>query len=456
MNRPLLLFSFFAVAAVALAADPPAPGIERIEPLGELIHEINLPGERRADDVIPGQATCLRLSTDRWLVVCNTRGFRGVDDERSVVYQLRKNGPDGEIIKEGFFARSIDDWDPHNKGVKLVRQHGHVVGYGVPKGSKLPTENLFCVHWRVVGIPYDPVRKQIARTTKEERDETAGVEWVQFRLNDKENDLEIVQPASRLRQVGFFPPGKFCDLDVKVMNQGFVPPVPANYDCKSWYCCNHFDGDRIAVLKIDYDPASRVYRWTKTSELAGGKDTPIFEGNIAEVDGNWFISARSREKGSVWFRTNNPMAGLGKPTRVLDPPSNSPIETYLCADGALRLFTGDPAASPYRLGRDPLYVWDVSPRDFTCTNRRVIFDTVAAKLPFRRESQPKVDFATLFPPQGKTQIVAFRVTVRGNNFGYPGRDDIPPITAEEKAKCGLYYTKIHYSAVRQGWWTLPE
>jgi len=458
MHRTLTLSPLFLASAVALAADAVPSGNVRIEPLGEFIHEINLPGERRSDDVVPGQTACLRVSQDRWLVLCNTRGFRGVDDERSVVYQLRSGGPDGTLLKEGFLSRAIEDWDPLGRGEKRIRQHGHVVGYGVPKGAFIDgrealNANLFVVHWRVVGIPYDAARKQIARTTKEDREESAGVEWVQFRLNDQESDIEILQAPTRLRQVGFASGAKFCDLDIASMNQSFVPPIPANAACTEWFCCNHFDGDRIAILKLSFDPESRRYRWTANGPLAGGKDAPIFEGNIVRAGDEWIISARSRIRGTAWTRTTDPMTSLPTPKVGKEPPSNSPIETYRCADGVLRLFTGDPEASPYKRGRDPLYVWDVNPRDFACTQRRVIFDTVEAKMPFRKEAQAKVDFATLFPAQGSTQIVSYRVNVRSNNFGYPGRTDIPQITAEEKAKCGAYFTKLHYPDVRLEPWT---
>src|SRR5262245_9361738 len=108
----------------AVAAHQPQPPeghsgrILKIESLGELLREPNLPGEKRADDVVPGQTTGMRLSKDRWLILCNTRSFRGVDDQRSVIYQLRKGAPDGPVLKEGFLAQSINDWDPLKDGNK--------------------------------------------------------------------------------------------------------------------------------------------------------------------------------------------------------------------------------------------------------------------------------------------------------------------------------------------------
>ena len=59
----------------------------------------------------------------------------GVDDDRSIVYQLRSGAPDGPVVKEGFLARSINDWEPLGDGKKYVRQFGHPVAFGVPKGA---------------------------------------------------------------------------------------------------------------------------------------------------------------------------------------------------------------------------------------------------------------------------------------------------------------------------------
>jgi hypothetical protein len=93
--------------------------------------------------------------------------------------------------------------------------------------------------------------------------------------------------------------------------------------------------------------------------------------------------------------------------------------------------------------------------EFTCTGRETIFDSVAAKLPFRQTAWPKVDFAALFPPQGKSQLVAYRVNVRSYNFAYDGRPGIPPILPEEKARCGVYYSRITYEQAAAEPWTLP-
>src|SRR5438067_2697373 len=148
-----------AAVALVVSLAPPAAADEpfTLTPAGMLVRECDLPGERRRDEVVPRQAVCVQAARERWVVVYTTHGFRGVDDERSVVYQVRKDAPDGPVLKEGFLAQAINDWDPLGDGRKCVRQHGHVVGFGVPKGALIagkpaPNANLFAVLWRVLGV----------------------------------------------------------------------------------------------------------------------------------------------------------------------------------------------------------------------------------------------------------------------------------------------------------------
>src|SRR5262245_48605093 len=137
ISKALLPLALIGLAPTGAFAQVSTDKIVKIEHLGQLLREPDLPGERRADDFVPGQTTGLRLSRERWLVLCNTRGFRGVDDERSIIYQLRKDAPDGPVVKEGFLSKSVNDWDPLGDGRKCVRQHGHIVGFGVPRGARI-------------------------------------------------------------------------------------------------------------------------------------------------------------------------------------------------------------------------------------------------------------------------------------------------------------------------------
>jgi len=79
--------SFLLLLPCGLHAGENAPAIK---PAGMFIKESTLPGETRQDDVVPRHAVCLQLAKTRWLIVYTTHGYRGVDDERSVLYQIRK------------------------------------------------------------------------------------------------------------------------------------------------------------------------------------------------------------------------------------------------------------------------------------------------------------------------------------------------------------------------------
>ena len=122
------------------------------------------------------------------------------------------------------------------------------------------------------------------------------------------------------------------------------------------------------------------------------------------------------------------------------------LTAYTWEDGALRLFGGDAVVSPHRSSRDPLYCWDVDPdRGFLASGRRVIFDTVAAGLPFPSAAGAKVDMGKLLPGQGRTQVIAYRVSIRAFNHPYAGAPGVGLATPAEKAACGIYYSRVTYA-----------
>src|SRR5262249_43166199 len=184
--------------------------------------------------------------------------------------QLRKGAADGPLLKEGMLARSHDDWDPLGDGKRYIRQHGHPVVFGVPRGALIqgkpvPHANVFVAKWRVVARGLDREKKMLLQGPEERAltGLTQAVEWAQFRLNEREDDLEILQPGQVLRQKGFEKGPLFCAADqVKWMNQSFTQAVPFNRDCSEWADCNHFDGGRVAALKYTYNARLGRYEWT--------------------------------------------------------------------------------------------------------------------------------------------------------------------------------------------------
>jgi hypothetical protein len=435
----------------------PAGDIERIEHLGPYISSCSLPGETKADGISPRHANCIQVAASRWLVLYSTHGYRGVDDERSIVYQLRADAPDGPIVREGFFARAIDDWRPPGlspapAGYNYFKQHGHMTAFGVPKGARIegrsvPHANRFVAKWRTLGRPLETARNYLHKAPKvgELVDRTRYVEWVQFRLNEAEDDIEILEPVQRLRQQGFETGAKFTSLDVAWMNQSYCPAVPLDARRDVWLDCNSFDGDRLAVLQYRFDPATDRYVWTNVSALIGTTASKMHEASLVRCDDGWLIAARTEGK-VAWSRAAEPLGPWSTPTFGDEPFIAAPLTVFRCADDVLRLFTGDPKISPHRNGRDPLYCWDVQPTfdGATTSERRMLFDSVAAGLPLRVVVRPKLDFCELFPHVGRTQLIVHGVSTRAYDHPYENRNDIPPVTAAEKRVLGLYSARITY------------
>ncbi|MEI6493266.1 MAG: hypothetical protein WCO94_12015, partial [Verrucomicrobiota bacterium] len=100
--------------------------IESITPTQiRFVDECSLPGESRREGAHPAHGSGLQLSKDRFLLLFSTRGWRGVDDDLSVVYQLRRDRWDGDIIKEGFISQTSTEWVPPRIDRVCARQHGH-------------------------------------------------------------------------------------------------------------------------------------------------------------------------------------------------------------------------------------------------------------------------------------------------------------------------------------------
>lgn len=400
--------------------------IERIEHRGVLIGECSLPGETRAEGVVPAHPNGIQVSRDRWLVIYATRRFCGVDDDLSIVYQLRAGGPDGAVLREGMLARSHDDWDALGDGNHYVRQHGHPVAFGVPRGARIggypaPHANLFVAKWRRVARAMDRETGKVRHSREEAtlRQRTQDVEWVQFRLNNQEDDIEIVQTARPLRQKGYEDGPAICAAPVAHMNQSFTQAVPFTPDATVWADCNHFDGGRIAALKYVFNPVDGIYEWTETGPFFAEPEATLHEASLAQVDGAWIIAARTEGgRGAAWARTPDPFEYVMAPVYQSDPICRGPLTVFRCGDGVLRMFGGDAQQSPYGRGRDPLFCWDIDPETFVASNRQVIFDSVKAGLPFRREAIPVVDMCKLLPNQGSRQLAVHRVRVRAIEFPY--------------------------------------
>lgn len=432
--------------------------IEKIEHRGVLIPGCTLPDETRAEDVFPAHCNGIPVSRDKWLVVYATRGFAGIDDDRSIVYQLRHNSPDGELIKEGWLSRCVDDWQPLEDGRAYRKEHGHPVAFGVPKDAIIDGETplhagLFVVKWRVLGKVVEEGRVSSEHGAQ---GPTQGVEWVQFRLNQAEDDIVVLQPPRPLRQQEYESGGKFCERDFTWMNQAFVQAVPFSDDCTQWADVNHFYEGRIAALKYSYSAQRDLYEWTQTGPALQGGETELIEASLLRYGSEWIIAGRTLPaNGPAWFRINDLFAESPSPVLPGEPPNYAPLSVYSGADGNTYLFTGDPNASPYGNGRNPLYCWEVDPDDgFAAANRRVVFDAKAAGLPIRPEAGTVVDMCKLLPHTGgREQYIVHRVRPKAINF----TANTKAVVNDEEKKCaGIYYAKVRYDRDYPALWSFGE
>ena len=417
--------------------------IQRIESQGMFFKDCTLPGETRADDLFPAHPNAIPLARDRWLVLYSTRGFEGIDDERSIIYQIREGSLTGRVLRENWMARCVNDWDPDGDGSNLRKEHGHPGAFGVPEGAliggKVPAHaGLFVAKWRVVGKNYSEGTPINANSRKGQ-----AVEWAQFRLNATRDDIEFVMPPQTLHQKGFSA-GPFCSLpEVAWMNQTFVQAVPFNAEADEWAEVNHFDGGCIAPLKYRYEPASGLYEWVETGAPIRRPGGRLHEASLLKTARGWVIAARSDPGPIQWFLMDDP---FGKtPTSVPgDFNPQSPISVYAAPDGSVLLLTGNAALSPHHNARDPLYAFEVDvDGGFRSSSPRVIMDSVAAGIPIRPESVSRVDMGKLVTHAGgSVQHVLHRI--RTKSINYPANTKAVT-TPEEKLHCGIYRAEIHYA-----------
>jgi hypothetical protein len=452
--------------------------ITDIEPGRMLIEDCTIAGERKADGVFPAHPSGIPLSRDRWLVLYATRALRGHDDDHSIVYQLRAGDLDGPVLKEGLIDRALEDFDPDGTGRRVVRRSRHPMAFGVPLGAVIggrpaPHANVFAVHWCVEAsgeldpltgnVAYDPQLANRSHTVME----------CQFRLNDARDDIEILRPPRPLRQAGFECGPAFCSVaEARIMIQSLVPPVPYNADCTEWAVINDMGDAGLAALKFRFNAGTGLYDWVETGPGVPGTDRHAFsEGSLVGLENGWLVCIRARRKNAgppdwsggtardrgdtAWIRTADPFRDMPAPVVVQDPNRQGPVTAYRCADGVVRIFSGDFTHSPYGQRRDPLYCWDVNPGDFSVANRRVIFDSVAFGA-FADDKTPRSTcFAYLYAHTGgATQAVANRVMC----FRYrPGVDqDAPPVTPAQFAAFGIHCGRMRFDRAYPATWRYEE
>lgn len=447
--------------------------ITRLTPKGYYIDACGLSGETKAERCFPAQHNTLRLRKDRWLVVYETRGFRGIDDNRSVVYQVRADAPTGAVLSEGYLDKCVFDWDPLGDGRRFQKLCNHTVVFGVPEGATrdgipLPHGGCFAAAWRRNPRIYDAERQYVL---SDDEGIAAGAPgegyrcyWAQFRLNDRGDDIEITQPPHELRELGLEDgPAPSRHNGLLIMNQGYVNPVPYNAVASEWAFLLHWSRGACDVeglctpIRFRWNKKTRLYEWAETGPVLDGPgEYGIFEGGIAPFRDEWLVSARvtrtpKKNLGNIWFRAKDLFNFDPVPHYAHEPRSHAPRTTFTGPDGTVRVYTTDQEASPYADGkggdpRMPLSVFDIDPDDaFRVTRHAVVFDSFEAGLPIRRESGPTAHFCRQLPHDGGNRgLLTYSVRPRALLHERPGGKFKGLVNEEEMAVSGVYCAEIEY------------
>jgi hypothetical protein len=437
-----------------------------------LMTDCSIPGERKAEGIFPAHPSGIPLSRDRWLILYATRALRGHDDDHSIVYQVRADAVDGPVLKEGLIDRGMDDWDPAGDGRKVVRRARHPMAFGVPQGAVIggrpaPHANVFAIQWCIEASgELDPVTGVVNYDPRMARD-SHTVLWCQVRLNADRNDIDIIQSARPLRQVGYESGPAFCSVaGARIMIQSLVPPVPFNKACTEWAGSNDMGEAGIAALKFRFNGKSGLYEWVETGPCVIGNDRYAFsEGSLVGLEEGWLVCIRARRKNAAppdwaggtardrgdtaWIRTADPFREMPAPVVVQDPNRQGPVTAYRCADGVVRMFSGDFTNSPYGQRRDPLYCWDVNPADYSVTNRQVVYDSVKAGA-FPDDKTPRSTcFAYVYAHMGGDfQAVANRVMC----FRYRAGVEETAITPDQFRAFGIHLGRMRFDRAYPATW----
>ena len=426
---------------------------------GQLISDTCIPGEGKSEGITPEISCCVQASVDKWLVFFGTVDPRGWDTGRSIFYQLRENGPDGVVIKEGVIEKSRNGWDPLGMGHNLWKSNALPKAFGVPKGAlrngnPIPSANHFVVKWftragmekdGLLVNPWHPEEWPAGINIMDYDTNPQALEWMQVRLNDAEDDIEIISPTQQLRQKGYedaptlsrITPSGESKTWVR-MHHGFGNAAPYNEDYSAWIEVCQFE-DKMAVIRYTFNADCGLYEWTETGKTLQRPGMDWSEASINRINRDWVISIRAynQQGQTAWYKTLDPFESFGDNTDI--ECAYAPRISYVCADGILRLFCNEMDRSPYGDRRNPLYCFDVDPTDFSYSNRQVVLDCRKEGLPFY---QPFADHAMLYPyAGGRKQIVSCRAITLKQTCR---QADDPEITTEELEKSGVHYSELVY------------
>ena len=420
---------------------------------GPLVTDTIIPGEGKSAGMTPEISSCVQVSKDKWLILFGTVDPRGTDTNRSIFYQLRKGSSNGKVLKEGIIEKAKSNWDPLGVGHKFRKINAVVKVFGVPKGAlrngkPLPTANHFVAKWytrscmEINGRLVNLWERESPVHWRELGIYAYCLEWMQFRLNDAEDDIEIISPTKQLRQKGYDQKRDIISSlgPCKGMHHGFGDAVP-NDNFSEWVEICQFE-KKMAAVRYSFNETSGLYEWVETGKEQQVPGRFLAEASLNKINKSWVICIRAydQEGQTAWYRTSDPFESFGDKTDV--KCTYTPRIAFVCADGKLRLFTNE----PYGGYRNPLYCFDVDPITFKYSNRRVVLDTRKERLPFR---QPTIDHAMIYPHAGgRRQIISFRAISRAQTT--VGVGSIKP---GELEKSGIHYSELIYDKEYPSPWT---
>lgn len=462
---PLLIVLLLgAMPASSSAATPAQPSeTPRFFYKGILMSDTTIPGEQKKDNAQPSNAVCWPLSRTRYIWIYVITTFQGADSVRAIAYQIRRDTPDGALVREAILSPAVERWDAFNNGEHFFKQQGHGKVFGVPKGAVdkngrlLPANNVFCAMWYQVPRPIDRqtgrlllIKDAKAVNAQASHEAHTRLGSVQFRLNDAEDNIEFITPLTVLSQKGYESGEVFCSLghEVTGVNHWYTPLMPFNESCSQWVDVRHFYPRGVAATMMEFNPKLGRYEWVKTGGLTVLKKGAMIECFINKLGAEWIIGARGFKEGAgtetIWFKTRDLFAGLGEP--ILTPSPGAPHANrsgYVCADGVLRILGGNLATSPFKWSRNPQYCWDVDPNTFALSNCKTVLSTDDIGM----TASNSVKFRSFLSPvfQNK-QIVT--ITVSKEIVGKP--------TPEEMEKYGVHYWYVTYDRpTKEPWQFAP-
>jgi len=435
---------------------------------GSLMSDTTIPGQQKKDDAQPANAVCWQLSRDRFLWTFAIMTYQGTDSTRAIAYQVRRDAPDGPILKEGLFASATDQWEPFGDGEKYFKQQGHGKVFGVPKGAidrsgkLLPAQNVFFASWYEIPRRIDRGSGLVLAGKIKPKGKTAPAEvrlvCVQFRLNDAENNIELLTPIKLLAQKGYESGDVFCSLgkDATGVNHWYTPQQPFNESCTQWVDVWHFNPKGVAPVLMEFNRASGRYEWVKTGPLSSHPKGYIIECSVTKLGSEWIVAARSSPPvgtQTTWFKTRD-LFGRGLGDLILKSGSDelqANRSAYVCGDGVLRVFGGMNKISPFKSARNPAYCWDVAPNTFALSNCRTVLSSddigLAEGVKGANPAPPPALEAAVALPEKNVKLRMFLSAPFQNRqiaTTTVKRVIAGPPAADELSKYGVHYWSVTY------------